>query len=113
VEPVGHIISVREDRTRRRGRVKPRDVGLLLALGAMWGSSFLFIKVAVAEVEPAFVVVCRLFFALLALMAALPLLGRLSEERITAHALLGLLLILLGVAGVSGIARRKPSEGTP
>jgi drug/metabolite transporter (DMT)-like permease len=59
--------------------VRPRDLGLLLALGAMWGSSFLFIKVAVAEVEPAFVVACRLFFALLALVAALPLLGRLSE----------------------------------
>ena len=59
--------------------MKPRDVGLLLALGAMWGSSFLFIKVAVAEVEPAFVVACRLFFAVLTLMAAVPLLGRLSE----------------------------------
>ncbi len=35
----------------------------------------------------------------------------LLEERITAHALLG--LILLSVAGVSGIARRKSSEGTP
>ncbi len=45
----------------------------------MWGSSFLFIKVPIAEVEPAFVVGCRLFFALLALMAAAPLLGRLSE----------------------------------
>ena len=75
-----HILCVREDRTRTRRRVKPRDLGLLLALGAMWGSSFLFIKVAVAEVEPAFVVACRLFFALLALVAAVPLLGRLSKE---------------------------------
>ena len=77
--PVRHIICVREDRTRTSRRVKPRDFGLLLALGAMWGSSFLFIKVAVAEVEPAFVVACRLFFALLALVAVVPLLGRLSE----------------------------------
>ena len=75
-----HILCVREDPTRTRRRVKPRDLGLLLALGAMWGSSFLFIKVAVAEVEPAFVVACRLFFALLALVAAVPLLGRLSKE---------------------------------
>jgi drug/metabolite transporter (DMT)-like permease len=37
-------------------------------------------------------------------------------EEITANALLGLILILLGVAGVSGIARlprKQPPEGTP
>jgi hypothetical protein len=37
-------------------------------------------------------------------------------EEITAHAILGLILILLGVAGASGIARlprKQPPEGTP
>ena len=32
-----------------------RDLGLLLVLSAIWGSSFLFIKVAVEELEPAVV----------------------------------------------------------
>lgn len=62
-------------------RVKGRDLVLLLVLGAMWGSSFLFIKVAVVEVPPAFVVAARLFFSVITLAAALPLLGRLAGER--------------------------------
>jgi drug/metabolite transporter (DMT)-like permease len=61
--------------------VKGRDLALLLVLGAMWGSSFLFIKVAVVEVPPAFVVAARLFFSVLTLLAALPLLGRFAGER--------------------------------
>ena len=56
--------------------MKGRDLGLLLGLGAMWGSSFLFIKVSVAEVSPVFVVACRLMFAVLTLLVALPLVGR-------------------------------------
>lgn len=59
--------------------MKGRDVGLLLALGAMWGSSFLFIKVAVGEVSPEFIVFCRLLFAVLTLLAAIPLLARVSR----------------------------------
>jgi drug/metabolite transporter (DMT)-like permease len=35
--------------------VSRRDLGLLLVLSAIWGSSFLFIKVAVEELEPAVV----------------------------------------------------------
>ena len=60
--------------------MKGRDLLLLLVLGAMWGSSFLFIKVAVVEVPPVFVVAARLFFSVLTLLAALPLLGRLAGE---------------------------------
>ena len=56
--------------------MKGRDLGLLLGLGAMWGSSFLFIKVSVAEVSPVFVVACRLMFAVLMLLVALTLAGR-------------------------------------
>ncbi len=61
--------------------MKGRDLGLLLVLGAMWGSSFLFIKVAVVEVDPVFVVAARLFFSVLTLLAVLPLLGRFVGER--------------------------------
>ena len=61
--------------------MKGRDLVLLLVLGAMWGSSFLFIKVAVVEVPPTFVVAARLFFSVLTLLATLPLLGRLAGER--------------------------------
>jgi drug/metabolite transporter (DMT)-like permease len=40
--------------------VSRRDLGLLLALSAIWGSSFLFIKVGVEELEPAVVAFGRL-----------------------------------------------------
>lgn len=56
--------------------MKGRDVGLLLLLGAMWGSSFLFIKVSVSEVSPAFIVACRAFFGGLALLASVPFTNR-------------------------------------
>jgi len=77
----GRIIPFRDRLTLERTRVKGRDLVLLLVLGAMWGSSFLFIKVAVVEVPPAFVVAARLFFSVLTLVAALPLLGRFVGER--------------------------------
>jgi len=60
--------------------MKGRDLGLLMLLGAMWGSSFLFIKVALSEVEPAFIVACRVLFGALALIAAAPFLGRISGK---------------------------------
>ena len=77
----GRIILLRDLRTPEALRVKGRDLVLLLVLGAMWGSSFLFIKVAVVEVPPTFVVAARLFFSVLTLLAALPLLGRFAGER--------------------------------
>ena len=67
---MGRIIPFRDRRTPRAARVKGRDLVLLLVLGAMWGSSFLFIKVAVVEVPPTFVVAARLFFSVLTLLAA-------------------------------------------
>lgn len=66
--------------------MKGRDIGLLLVLGAMWGSSFLFIKVALGEVSPVFIVAGRAFFGLLALLAAAPLLARIFGR--TEHGLL-------------------------
>src|SRR6478735_8630958 len=43
--------------SRAMGR---RDLALLLSLAAIWGASFLFIKLGVEEVEPAVVVFGRL-----------------------------------------------------
>lgn len=42
-----------------RSTFTPRDVGLLAALGGMWGCSFLFIKVAVDVVSPLWIVALR------------------------------------------------------
>ena len=47
---------------------------MLLALAAIWGSSFMFIKVAVREVTPAEVVFGRVFVGTLALVPAAPFL---------------------------------------
>ena len=47
---------------------------MLLALAAIWGSSFMFIKVAVREVAPAEVVFGRVLVGTLALLPAVPFL---------------------------------------
>ena len=49
-----------------------RHLTMLLALAAIWGSSFMFIKVAVRELEPGVVVFGRVFVATLALLPAVP-----------------------------------------
>ncbi|TCJ16110.1 DMT family transporter [Rubrobacter taiwanensis] len=54
-----------------------KDFVLLLALAALWGASFMFIKVAVAEVTPVFLVAARTFLGVCAVLALLPLLSRL------------------------------------
>jgi drug/metabolite transporter (DMT)-like permease len=48
---------------------------MLLALAAIWGSSFMFIKVAVTEVTPGEVVFGRVLTGTLALLPAVPFLG--------------------------------------
>lgn len=48
---------------------------MLLALAAIWGSSFMFIKVAVREVTPGEVVFFRVLTGTLALLPAVPFLG--------------------------------------
>ncbi|MBI4499508.1 MAG: EamA family transporter [Chloroflexi bacterium] len=50
-----------------------RDLGLLVALGAIWGGSFLFIKVSVSEVTPLTLVTVRLSLGMLGLLAYLSL----------------------------------------
>lgn len=54
--------------------MRGRDLLLLLALAALWSASFLFIKVAVAEVTPTFIVLARLVFGSLTLLLAIPFL---------------------------------------
>ena len=48
----------------------------LLLLGAIWGGSFFFAKVALAELQPLTVVFCRVAFAALALNVVLVIAGR-------------------------------------
>jgi drug/metabolite transporter (DMT)-like permease len=48
--------------TRHRG-LRPEEAATLALLAAIWGSSFLFIKVAVREVGPAGVAAARLSLA--------------------------------------------------
>jgi drug/metabolite transporter (DMT)-like permease len=51
--------------------VSRRDLGLLFVLSAIWGSSFLFIKVGVEELEPAVVAFGRLAVGFLTLLPVL------------------------------------------
>jgi drug/metabolite transporter (DMT)-like permease len=52
--------------------VSRRDLGLLVLLSAIWGSSFLFIKLGVDELEPAVVVLGRVLVGVLVLLPLLP-----------------------------------------
>ena len=54
------------------GRLTRRDALLLLLLSSIWGASFLFIKVGVETLEPSVVVLGRLVFGALLLLALLP-----------------------------------------
>ena len=58
-----------------------RDALLLLLLSAIWGSSFLFIKLGVDVLEPSVVVLGRLVFGVLLLAALLPGRGGLGPLR--------------------------------
>lgn len=60
----------------RRSTFTPTDVGLLLALSSMWGFSFLFIKVAVTEVSPLWVVAVRTTIGAVVLLVILRMRGR-------------------------------------
>ena len=56
--------------------MRHRDLALLLLLGVIWGSAFLFIDVAVGDVPPSTIVAGRLLLAALALLAFLRATGR-------------------------------------
>lgn len=52
--------------------MKPKEYLVLFALSALWGASFLFIKVAVAEMSPLTLVGVRLLFGTLGLLVFVP-----------------------------------------
>lgn len=52
--------------------MKPKEYFMLFALAALWGASFLFIKVAVAEMTPLTLVGVRLLFGALGLLIIVP-----------------------------------------
>jgi drug/metabolite transporter (DMT)-like permease len=67
---------------------------MLLALAAIWGSSFMFIKVAVREVTPGEVVFGRVLTGTLALLPAVPFLGGLGRTWAGLRRFAGPLLLL-------------------
>lgn len=52
--------------------MKPKEYLALFALAALWGASFLFIKVAVADMSPLTLVAVRLVFGMLGLLVVVP-----------------------------------------
>ena len=83
-----------------------RDLGLLLLLSSIWGSSFLFIKVGVDELEPAVVVLGRVVIGAVVLLPLLAGRGglRMLEGHVIPIVTLGALnnalpFWLLGFAG--------------
>ncbi|CAA9424428.1 MAG: Permease of the drug/metabolite transporter (DMT) superfamily [uncultured Rubrobacteraceae bacterium] len=61
--------------------MKPKDLVALILLGAIWGSSFLFIRVAVPAFGPLLLVELRVGLAALALAPFAVALGRVPEVR--------------------------------
>jgi len=64
--------------------MKPRDLIDLLMLAALWGGSFLFLRVAVPEFGPIALIALRVGIAALFLLAVLAVCGRWAQMR--AHA---------------------------
>lgn len=61
--------------------MKPRDAAALLALGALWGGSFLFIRVAVPSLGPLLLMELRVGIASVALVLFAAALGRRPKLR--------------------------------
>ncbi len=83
----------------RRG-VRARDLLLLLALAALWSSSFLFIKLALVELTPAMIVLARLTFGSLTLLVSIPFLRKLAPDLLPEGGGRGIL--------EGALARRRP-----
>jgi drug/metabolite transporter (DMT)-like permease len=60
--------------------VSRRDLTLLVCLSAIWGASFLFIKLGVDQLEPSAVVLGRLVVGVLVLVPLLPARGGLRSR---------------------------------
>ena len=78
-----------------RARYGPTDWGLLLALAVLWGSAFLFTKIAVDSIPPPLVVVGRLIIASLLLAPLALAVGR----RLPKDRRLWLFLVLIAFFG--------------
>lgn len=50
-----------------RGAVTPRQIGLMLTLGTIWGSSYLFIKLLVDAADPVTIIAARMVLGVLTL----------------------------------------------
>jgi len=61
--------------------MRPRDFGLLVLLGIIWGSAFLFIDVAVGDVPPTTLVAGRMLLAAVVLLPLLWATGRRLPSR--------------------------------
>ena len=76
--------------------MRPQDYARLVALGAMWGGSYLFMRVAVPHLGPALMIELRLVIAGLLLAAFMLLAGRKSDWR--AHWRQWLVVAVIGTA---------------
>src|SRR4051812_46671343 len=91
----GSSVTGRPDRPRVRfPAVSRRPLPMLLALAAIWGSSFMFIKVAVREVTPGEVVFGRVLVGTLGLLVAVPFLGGWAKTWAGLRRFAGPLLVL-------------------
>jgi drug/metabolite transporter (DMT)-like permease len=77
--------------------MESQDYLMLFVLAALWGASFLFIKVAVGEMSPVFLVFGRSLAAALGLAVALPLAG-VPLETLRRHWKPGLVIALFNCA---------------
>lgn len=83
--------------TKQASSFSPRDAGLLVLLALLWGNSFLFIKTAVADVPPSWIVAGRLSIGGLLLLAITTARRtRLPRDRRTVT-----MLLLIGVLGTA------------
>lgn len=92
--PAGRLSGVHQT---QRSSFSPRDAGLLVLLALLWGNSFLFIKIAVAEVPPGWVVAGRLTIGGLLLIGIVAV----RRQRIPRD---GRTLLALAVIGIAGTA---------
>lgn len=70
---------------------RPRDAALLVALALIWGNSFLFIKVAVGVVPPAWIVTARMALGALLLLGLAVSTAQRGPENVRSFVILGLI----------------------
>ena len=71
-----HHIKAETDNSTINSVMGLKEWGLIILLSIVWGGSFFFAKVAVNEMTPLTIVLCRVGFAALALLAFLRFTGK-------------------------------------